>query len=73
MLILVIKAPRRGFNISKLASAENESANLDWLDDLRRNAVNVFMVGIDKGIENDNAMGRRPVATVDRRTIPAKA
>ena len=28
-------ARRRGFNISKLASADSETANLEWLDDLR--------------------------------------
>ena len=29
-------ARRRGFNISKLANSESESANLDFLDELRR-------------------------------------
>ena len=34
--IAVEGARRRGFSISKLANADSETANLEWLDDLRR-------------------------------------
>jgi hypothetical protein len=34
--IAVEGARRRGFNISRLANADSETANLEWLDELRR-------------------------------------
>lgn len=35
LAIAVEGARRRGFQVSKLANAESEASNLDWLDDLR--------------------------------------
>lgn len=37
--ICVEGARRRGFNISKLANAENETKSMEWLEDLRRGAT----------------------------------
>ena len=36
LAIAVEGARRRGFQVSKLANAESEASNLEWLDDLRQ-------------------------------------